>query len=95
MILKGTKRSTWRVFDEKKLSVGDHLVLVNSDTGEEFAKAIIESVDMKTLGDMYYVESKTHEAYTSIDAMVQEFRGYYGEQVDASTEVKVIEFSLV
>jgi hypothetical protein len=94
-VLHGTKRSTWRVFDDKKLSAGDHLTLVNSDTGEEFAKAVIESVDTKTLGDMFYVESKTHEAYDSIDQMVQEFRGYYGDIVDASTEVKVIEFFLI
>ena len=33
-ILSGEKTSTWRLFDDKDLQVGDGLIFVNKDTGE-------------------------------------------------------------
>lgn len=94
-ILSGTKRSTWRVLDEKELSVGDHILLVNSDTGEEFGRAVIESVSLSDLSKMYDDDSDTHEKYASREEMIHIFRGFYGDAVDASTEVKVISFHLL
>ena len=44
MIMLGTKTSSVRLFDDKNLSVGDDLVLVNWDRGEEFGKAKITQV---------------------------------------------------
>jgi hypothetical protein len=93
-ILDRTKRITWRVFDDKQLSVGDQLSLVNSDTGAEFGEAVVELDTLSTLGRMYLEDSDAHEAYESESQMIALFKGYYGDSVNAATEVKVIEFRL-
>ncbi|MBI2591035.1 MAG: ASCH domain-containing protein [Candidatus Blackburnbacteria bacterium] len=41
LVLDGSKTSTWRLFDDKDLAQGDQLSLVNRETREEFAKAVI------------------------------------------------------
>lgn len=52
LVLSGDKTSTWRVFDDKNLEVGDELLFLNKETGEEFAKALITAVRVKCLGDI-------------------------------------------
>ncbi|QQR79156.1 MAG: ASCH domain-containing protein [Candidatus Moraniibacteriota bacterium] len=44
LVLSGAKTSTWRMFDDKALSVGDELSFINKSTGEEFAQARIVTV---------------------------------------------------
>ena len=44
-ILSGDKTSTWRLFDDKDLKVGDNLILIEKETGKEFAKAVITEVE--------------------------------------------------
>ncbi len=46
-ILDGTKTSTWRLFDDKDLQVGDELLLVDSHENEAFAQAEIISMKQK------------------------------------------------
>ena len=95
-ILFGKKNRTWRLFDDKNLSVGDEVVLVNSETGEEFGRAVIDSVSLSTLGSMYEENpSDGHESYASREAMIEKFRGYYGNSVDADTGAKIIRFRLI
>ncbi|NOY35708.1 MAG: ASCH domain-containing protein, partial [bacterium] len=36
LVLSGEKISTWRLFDDKDLRVGDKVDLINSDTKEVF-----------------------------------------------------------
>lgn len=49
LVLSGEKNSTWRLFDDKDLITGDDLILMNKQTGEEFAKAKIVWVSLKQL----------------------------------------------
>jgi len=93
-VLSGEKTETWRLFDDKELSEGDELSLVNRDSGEEFARAAVTNVTETTLGDIDYAAGGGHEAYASREEMYETFRGYYGDAVGPDTAVKIVSFTL-
>lgn len=94
LVLSGTKTSTWRVFDDKDLQVGDDLSLMNKVTLQEFAKAKIISIQEKTLRKIDDADFDTHESYESKEKMFEEYRSYYGDKVNEDTVVKIIHFEL-
>lgn len=94
MILKGEKIVTWRLFDDKDLQIGDELKLVNSDTKEKFANAKIINVYEKKLGAVEASDYDGHEKYASNEEMIETFKTYYGDKVNANTIVKIIKFKL-
>ncbi len=94
-ILSGTKTITWRLFDDKNLIVGDELTFINSDTGEEFAKAKITEVKEKKLGEIQESDFDSHEKYESKESMLEHYRGYYGDKVTTDSVVKMIRFQLI
>lgn len=94
-ILAGDKITTWRLFDDKDLTVGDKLTFINSDTGEEFAKANIVEINTKNLGELEEADFEGHEKYKDQDDMLAHYRNYYGNKVNLNTEVKMIKFKLV
>ncbi len=49
-IIAGTKTSTWRVFDDKDLQIGDNLVFLNKETLIDFGTATITNIRIKTWG---------------------------------------------
>ncbi len=51
-ILSGEKTSTWRLFDDKDLQVGDTLGFIDKETGELFGNAVVTSLRVKTLGTL-------------------------------------------
>ncbi|PIR86172.1 hypothetical protein COU14_00470 [Candidatus Kaiserbacteria bacterium CG10_big_fil_rev_8_21_14_0_10_44_10] len=94
LILEGKKTATWRFFDDKDLKVGDDLELVNKDTGEVFAQAVITLVKEKPLGKVGEEDFCGHETYQDKEEMLTTYRGYYGDRVDWDTLVKMIHFKL-
>jgi hypothetical protein len=95
LVLSGEKNVTWRLFDEKNLSVGDDLEMVNSKTGEVFAKAQIIGVKEISLGDMDADGFDGHEKFASKEEMIDTYRGYYGDQVNEESKVKIVKFKLI
>lgn len=95
MVLRGEKTSTWRLFDDKDLSVGDELSLVNKETLKEFAKAKITKVEEKKLKDLKDEDFVGHERFESEEQMYKTYRSYYGDNVGPDTMVKMIDFELV
>ena len=93
-ILKGRKTTTWRLFDDKNLKIGDKLEIVNRDSGESFAKATITDIQKRRIKDLTDQELKNH-GYSNISDMIDTHRGYYGDKVNVETEVKIIEFKLL
>ena len=91
-ILKGNKTSTWRLFDDKDLQLGDPLVFVNKETSEVFGGALITSLRTKTLGALEAADWEGHERFESEEKMYETYRGYYGDTVTPDTEVKIISF---
>lgn len=94
MILSGEKTSTWRLFDDKDLQKGDELILINKETEEEFAKAVITKVEEKKLKDVKEEDFVGHEKFESEEKMYETYRKYYGEKVNPDTIVKMIDFKL-
>lgn len=95
LILSGEKTTTWRLFDDKDLQVGDEVELVNSDTKEVAARAQITHVLTKPLGQVTDADYAGHERYESQDDLLNHFRQYYGERVNLGTELKVVNFKLL
>lgn len=92
-ILRGEKSSTFRLFDEKDLSAGDELELINKGTMEPFGTATIDSLFLRTLGTLTDKDWEGHEKFASEEEMYATYRGYYGDKVDPDTEVKIIKFT--
>lgn len=93
-MLEGRKTTTWRLFDDKDLSVGDELDLVDRDSNESFGKAVITDVVEKKVGELTNEELVNH-GYNNLDEMLNSHRGYYGDKVSLESIVKIITFKLV
>ena len=93
-ILDGSRTITWRLFDDKNLSKGDELILVNANTLDAFAKVIIVSVKKTKLGSLSEVEMKGHN-YSSKEQMYERFSKLYNKKVDGNCELKIVEFKLI
>jgi hypothetical protein len=94
LILRGEKSSTWRLFDDKDLTVGDELSLVEKVSGEVFASATITEVNVKTFATLTEDDWEGHERYPSEEAMYASYRAYYGDRITPDTEIKLISFAL-
>lgn len=94
LVLSGEKKSTWRMFDDKDLRVGDELSLVNKSTGEEFASARITAIKEKRLGGITDADFVGHERFESSKKMFEAYKKYYGDRVTLDTPVKMITFEL-
>lgn len=98
LVLAGKKRSTWRLFDDKDLSVNDELRLIDKvdparpETWKPIGVARINMVVQKRLGDVGPADYVDHEAYASKNALLEMFQKYYGSDVNFDTIVKIIKF---
>ncbi len=95
LILSGKKTSTWRLFDDKDLQVGDRLVFVNKETGEEFANAEILSVKETIFCKLTEEDWAGQEKFSSDKEMYATYSKYYSQVVDKNSSVKIIKFKLV
>jgi len=98
LVLSGRKRSTWRLFDDKDLSVGDEIRLIDKvdqnrpETWRVIGTAKINTVIQKRLKDIEPADYENHERYESPEQMLKTFRKYYGNDVNLDTIVKIIRF---
>ena len=94
LVQKGEKDSTWRLFDDKDLQVGDEVDLINWNTGEKFADAVLTEVREKQLNKLEPLDFEGHEKFESEEAMYEAYRTYYGDRVTPDTMVKIIRFKM-
>ena len=100
MIREGSKNSTWRLYDDKDISVNDDVELIDKvdpgrpETWKPIGRAHIDSVIQKRLGDVDEADYEGHEHFEGREAMFAAYRKHYGPQVDEHTPVKIIRFSL-
>lgn len=95
MIVSGEKTSTWRLFDDKDLQVGDNLTFTVTETGEVFGTAKIESVKFRTLGTLKEEDWIGHERFNSEKEMYDAYKEFYGDKVNADSELKIITFKFI
>jgi ribonuclease HI len=97
-VKNGKKHSTWRLFDEKDLSVDDRVVIIDKVKPHDHnswvatGEAVLTKVVEKHLGEIGQDDYEGHSPYDSPEDMLQAFRGYYGDSVSFKTPVKVIHF---
>jgi ribonuclease HI len=100
LVLEGKKTTTWRMYDDKDLSVNDDVQLIDKvdpsspATWKSIGTARINTVIQKRLGDLSHEDYEGHEQYTSPEKMLAVFRNYYGDGVTLDTPVKIIRFTL-
>lgn len=98
LVRAGQKTSTWRINDDKDLSVNDQVEFVdkvdpkNRASWEIFGVATIDEVISKRMGELNETDEIGHEGYTSKEEMYKAFRGWYGKDVGPDTPVKIIRF---
>ncbi|MBI2021214.1 NYN domain-containing protein [Candidatus Giovannonibacteria bacterium] len=95
LILKGEKTTTWRLFDDKNLLVGDLLNFQIWETGKDFAKAKIIELKEKKLKEIVAKDYDGHEKLKDQESMLNHFREFYGNKVNLETTVKIVKFNLV
>lgn len=95
LVLSGEKTSTWRLFDDKGLKVGDKLIFINKGDGKRFATAEIVLIKEKTLGNIEDSDFSGHEKFGSKEEMFKTYQSYYGDAVNKNSIVKMIKFKLV
>lgn len=97
----GTKTSTWRMFDDKNLSVNDKVELIDkvdpqaTESWEKIGDAVIDTIVEKRLRDITESDTDGHQTYETKEHMLKDFQQHYGPQVTMDTPVKMIHFSML
>lgn len=100
-VIAGEKTSTWRVFDDKDLSVNDEIRLLDKvdperpETWHSIGLARIERIIEKKIADISETDMDGHEDYATTDDIVITFRKYYGNDVTETTPIKIIHFTFL
>jgi ribonuclease HI len=98
-IVNGQKTSTWRLYDDKDLSVNDDIKIVDkvnpgdSKTWQVIGQGKVTEIIEKKLGDVTNADMEGHEPYASKDEMLKHYQGYYGDRVTFDTPVKIVMFT--
>lgn len=94
-ILAGRKKATWRLFDDKDLSVGDKVEFLIWESKEKFADAEIITLKEKKLCDIVEEDFVGHEKFISREEMLKSYQSFYGDKVNWDTPVKMINFKIL
>jgi len=98
LIRQGKKTATWRVNDEKNLSVDDEVMIIDKvdkkdvNTWRVIGSARVTEILAKHLGDIHNDELGGDEEFVSKEEMVKTFRQYYGNDINEHTPVKIVHF---
>src|ERR1035437_9490637 len=89
LILAGKKDLTWRLFDDKDLSVDDQVDLINWNTKTKFGEAVLTTVWEKKMSELEDSDFDGHERFNNEEEMYKTYRIYYGDKVGPDTRVKI------
>jgi len=93
-VLSGDKDTTWRIEDEKEITVSDKISLQNTK-GEEFGKAKVLWTKNTTFERLSEEDRQGHETFESEEEMLETYSKYYNMKVDSETQLKIIKFELI
>ncbi len=99
LISTGQKHTTWRINDEKNISVDDDIGIVDKvnpripETWQVIGTGKVSEVLQKHLADIKKGDLGAGEDFSSQPEMLRTFRKYYGRDVNELTPVKIITFS--
>lgn len=98
LILEGEKSSTWRVNDEKNISVDDDIGIIDKvdakdqGTWQVIGTGKVSSVVQKRLKDIKNHDLGPGEEFENMEDMLKTFQDYYGPDINLNTTVKIINF---
>lgn len=92
-IESGKQTTTWRLFDDKDLNVGDEIQFVNSNTANVFGYATINEIVIKRIIDLDEQDKQGHRVYENDLEILDAFRRFYGSEVTPKSIVKVVKYS--
>lgn len=98
-IKAGEITSTWRLLDEKNLSVNDDVRLIDKvdparpETWRVFGVAHIDRVIEKRLGDITDDDMTGHMKFDSQEEMLKHYQDTYNNDVSLTTALKILQFS--
>lgn len=101
LITAGQKNSTWRINDEKNLSVDDEIGIIDKvdpkdpSTWLVIGTGRISQVVQKHLKDIQNNDLEVGEQFASRTEMIKTFQHYYGRDINEQTTVKIVTFSFV
>jgi ribonuclease HI len=101
LVAGGEKTSTWRINDDKNLSVNDEVRLIDKvdperpETWRVFGTARIDRVIEKRLSDISAEDKIGHEDFASQEEMLAAYQRYYNNDVTLATPVKIISFKFI
>jgi ribonuclease HI len=97
-VLEGQKTTTWRLYDDKDLSVNDEIKLIdklepdNPEIWKVIGKALVTEVREKKLKDVTKGDMEGHAVFSSPDEVLNYYKDIYGERVTPDTIVKIVFF---
>lgn len=92
-LFSGEKKSTWRLFDDKGLSLWDDLEFRRSEDNEVIGYGTIISLKEKKISEMKEEDGDGHEQFKDAEEIIINLKKYYGNSVDENSIVKIIHFS--
>lgn len=98
LIYSGQKNSTWRINDEKNVSVDDQIGIIDKVNPDDHSSwqiigtGRVSEVLQKRLSDIGPGDLGTGEDFETKQQMLKTFRNYYGGDVNEQTPVKIITF---
>jgi ribonuclease HI len=98
-ILSGKKRSTWRLYDDKELSVDDDIRFIDKVKEDDpsswkiIGQGKVTEVVEKRLSNVTKDDmDANHAGFTDQGVMLEHYRSYYGSRVTLDDPVKIINF---
>lgn len=97
-VLRGKKTSTWRLYDDKDLSVNDHIKIIDKSDPDDtnswkiIGEAVVNEVIEKKLGDVTDRDMAGHEIFDTKEEMLATYRQRYGDRVTLDEPVKMVYF---
>lgn len=95
LILKGEKKSTWRIFDDKDLKNNDIVDFLDTSTKEKFATVRLTKVIEKPFSELNEEDWSGHEKYNSDKEMYEHYTKAYSTNIGPETKVKIIWFEII
>jgi len=98
LVVQGKLRTTWRLYDDKDLSVNDTVALIDKvstkpETWQNIGTATITSIVEKRLGEALKMQTIDQDLVYNLD--LEQFRSYYGGNVTEDAVVKIVSFSFI
>jgi ribonuclease HI len=99
-ILGGKKDTTWRLYDDKDISVDDRIKIIDKvqedvpGSWQVIGQGKVTEIIEKKIGSLTKNDMTMagHQEFKSLDDALQTYQSYYGDRVTLDTPVKIIRF---